>query len=160
MTPSLAINCETGTLKVRGQFEQDGPALRPPPRAAADRTRACSSSRMSPCPTDTIGVAHARCPRNRAATSSSSASICGNEVIGPWPISILPVKQVTRPSSPMRRNALKSEGNPPRPPRWRACFLRQRQIPQRDKDDNAAAKAPEKIAAVLGWKKSSSPSGR
>jgi len=37
-----------------------------------------------------------------SGTSSSSATIWGREVIGPWPISILPVKQVTRPSSPIR----------------------------------------------------------
>ena len=36
-------------------------------------------------------------------TSSSSASIWASDVMIPWPISILPVKQVTRPSAPILR---------------------------------------------------------
>ena len=38
-----------------------------------------------------------------SATPSSSAAICASEVVTPWPISILPEKTVTRPSSPMCR---------------------------------------------------------
>ena len=43
-------------------------------------------------------------------TPRSSAAICASEVITPCPISILPEKTVTRPSSPIRRYALTSVG--------------------------------------------------
>ena len=43
-------------------------------------------------------------------TSSSSVTIWANEVITPCPISILPVRHVTLPSSPIRRYAFKPEG--------------------------------------------------
>ena len=82
-----------------------------------------------------------------SGVSSSSASICGREVIGPWPISILPVKQVTRPSSPMRRKALKSEGRP-RPPRWRPPSWASAQSPSETKMD-APAQAFEKLPPGL-----------
>ncbi len=43
-------------------------------------------------------------------TPSSSAIICARDVMTPCPISILPEKTVTRPSSPIRRYALRSVG--------------------------------------------------
>ena len=38
-----------------------------------------------------------------SATSSSSATNWGSDVMAPWPISILPTRQVTRPFAPMCR---------------------------------------------------------
>ncbi len=44
------------------------------------------------------------------STPSSSASICACDVMTPCPISILPEYNVTRPSRPITRYALKSSG--------------------------------------------------
>ena len=50
--------------------------------------------------------------------SNSSASISGRAEMAPCPCSIFPVKQATRPSAPIRRKALKSDGRL-RPPPWK-----------------------------------------
>ena len=115
------------TLRVGSPLTRDDAVLddeaRPAARRAARRRAAASTarasaagraqggteharrhaSRRSPCPTGQRSVSPRTMSIDSRATPSSSATICASEVMTPCPISILPEKTVTRPSSPIRR---------------------------------------------------------
>ena len=98
-TPSLSAasrirTCRASAAAVRSA----GPNI----RVVSEPNVPMSQGQRSVSPI-TISIASRLTPR-------SSAAIWASEVMTPCPISILPEKTVTRPSSPTRRYALRSEG--------------------------------------------------